>query len=86
MEVTSADELVDLVCTTGNEEARRKHADTLRASITSMRKTIDSLEGQLKDFYAAQEDHKGLTLDDYQRMVVSLNEQVKSYIDDRISA
>ena len=84
MKTSSVNELVDRLCQAKTDRERTTQAVEVKLAAASMQKSIDSLEGQLRDFYDAQVEHDGATLEDYKRMVVSLNEQVVSYIDDRI--
>ena len=77
-------DLVDRVCTAKTEQSRTEEAANLKAAISGMNRSIESLEGQLKDFYDAQVEHDGNSLEDYERMVGSLNDQVKSYIDEYV--
>ncbi|MEM7674654.1 MAG: hypothetical protein AAF449_01485 [Myxococcota bacterium] len=79
-------ELVEELYSTRADDARRTCAEELKTAIQGMQRSIDSLEIQLKDFYDAQIEHQGATLNDYKRMVASLDEQVRSYIDDRMTA
>jgi len=77
--------LVEELYSTKADNDRRTYADALKTAIQGMQRSIDSLEIQLKDFYDAQVEHQGATLSDYKRMIVSLDEQVRSYIDDRMA-
>ena len=83
METSSIHDLVDRLCKAGNDQDQRECAAKIKEGINSLQRSVLSLEGQLKDFYDAQLQHRA-NLEDYHRMVVSLNDQVKSYLDERV--
>ena len=85
MQSTSTQDLVDQLRQATSDSARHQHAAALKLAIAGMQRSIDSLEVQLEDFYAAQMEH-GRNLDDYKRMVISLDEQVRCYVEDLMEA
>lgn len=85
MQPSQVHSLVDQLCQADSPEKKSAQATALKLAIDGMRRSITSLEDQLKDFYAAQVEHQGATLDDYKRMIVSLDEQVRSYVDEQIA-